>query len=477
MTILNTTIKSLLASFLFIIISCKVPQIYNKTESVTLPKSYTGYGDTTNSGFINWRKFFNDNTLIALIDLALSNNQELNILTQELNIASNDVLVRKAAYIPKVNLGMGTGVDKVGEYTPQGASNKTTFILPNEKMPEPSSDYLLNLKFSWEIDIWGKLKNYKKAALHKYLASVEGKNFAITTLVAEVANTYYELLALNNQIELLKKNINVQTNALEIVKFEKLAAKVTELAVKKFEAEVFKNQSKQYYIEQQIIITENKINFLIGRFPQPIKLDNINLLTTPLDTVYAGVPSQMLQNRTDIRQAQQNLNAAKINAKAVKAEFYPNITLTADVGLNAFKPKYLLELPGSIIYNFAGDLMMPLLNRNAIKAEYFNANAKQLQSIFVYEQSLIKAHIEVINLLNGLSNLTKSYSLKNKEVDALTESTEISSTLFKSARADYMEVLLTQRDALDAKIDLVDIKLQQIQTRINLYKALGGGWK
>ena len=299
----------------------------------------------------------------------------------------------------------------------------------------------------------------------------------VTHLISEIANSYYELVALDNQLDILKKNIELYQSSLEIVKLEKQSARVTELAVRRFEAEVLKTQSRQYYIMQQITETENRINYLVGRFPQVVARNSTGFTDMAIDTIHSGVPSQLLSYRTDIKQAEQALIAAKLDVRVAKAEFYPSFVITSGAGYRAFNPQYLIKTPQSLLYNLAGDLVAPLINRNAIKANFYSANSKQVQAVYNYERAILRAHIEVVNQLSNIGNLKKSYDLKNKQVEALTQSIDISTTLFKSARADYMEVLLTQRDALESKIELVEIKKQQMHAMVNIYQALGGGWK
>lgn len=463
--------------FIAIAISACAPTVTLKTENRAVPAGYTNSLDTTNSAKINWKDYFNDPNLIALIDTALKNNQELNIIQQEINITKNEVRARKGEYLPSVGVKAGGGVDKVGRYTREGALEATTDIEPGEEFPEPFSDVMIGAFATWEVDVWKKLRNAKQVAMYRYLSSVEGKNFMVTNLVSEIANSYYELLALDNQLAIVKQNIEIQQKALSIVKLQKKAAKVTELAVQKFEAEVFKNQSLQFEIEQEIIETENRINFLVGRFPQPIQRRAINLDELMPNTIFAGIPSQLLDNRPDIRQAELEMEAAKLDVKVAKANFYPSISITAGLGYQAFNPSHLLATPESMLYSLAGDLIMPLVNRNAIKAEYFNASSKQIQAVYDYERTILSAHIEVVNQLSNISNLEKSYELKKKQVEVLTRSINVSTVLFKSARADYMEVLLTQRDALEARMELIETKQQQMGAMVNIYRALGGGWK
>ncbi|MBI3518210.1 MAG: TolC family protein [Bacteroidetes bacterium] len=458
-------------------LACKNLAIVNKKENKTVPESYNNSKDSVNTAQTKWKDFFKDPQLAALIDSALKKNQELNIVLQEIQIAKNDVRARRGAFLPFMNAGLGAGVEKVGRYTSQGASDATNEIMPGKAFPDPLQNYVFGVNVSWEIDIWKKLRNAKKAALYKYLSTVEGKNFMVTHLISEIANSYYELVALDNQLEILKKNIELYQSSLEIVKLEKQSARVTELAVRRFEAEVLKTQSRQYYIMQQITETENRINFLVGRFPQTVARNSQNFTDLVIDSIHSGVPSQLLSNRTDIKQAEQALIAAKLDVKVAKAEFYPSFVITAGAGYRAFNPQYLIQTPQSLLYNLAGDLVAPLINRNAIKANFYSANSKQVQAVYNYERAILRAHIEVVNQLSNISNLKKSYDLKDKQVKALTQSIDISTTLFKSARADYMEVLLTQRDALESKIELIETKKQQMNALVNIYQALGGGWR
>lgn len=455
--------------------ACKLPSVATRTENKTVPAAYTGTQDTTNAAKIKWKDFFADPYLAALIDTALKNNQELNITLQEIEIASNEVRVRKGEYLPFIGLKAGAGVDKVARYTNIGAMEATTEIKPGKEMPEPLPDYLLAARASWEVDIWHKLRNAKRAAVNRYLASNEGKNYVVTNLVAEVANSYFELLILDNQLSIVQKNIELQSNALRIVKLQKEATKVTELAVRKFEAEVLKTKSLQYSIQQEIVETENRINFLLGRFPMHIPRAENGIDNVVIKNVSAGIPLQLLSNRPDIRRAEQELAAAKLDVKVAKAQFYPALSLNAAVGFQAFNPTYLID-PASLLYSLAGDLMTPLVNRNAIKAAYYTANAKQLQAVYNYERTILNGYVEVANQVSRMDNLEKSYNLKSQQVTALTSAISISNDLFSSARADYMEILMTQRDALEARFELTETRKQQINAMVSIYKALGGGW-
>jgi NodT family efflux transporter outer membrane factor (OMF) lipoprotein len=458
--------------------ACKMPQLVQKNVSRSVPATYTGSPkDSVNTARVQWKAFFTDPNLTVLIDSALRNNQELNITRQELEIARNEIQARKGDYLPSVSLGARGALDRVSRHTIQGATEENINILPDRRNPDPLGDVQIGAFASWEVDIWHKLRNARKSAALRYLASVEGRNFTTTNLIAEIANSYYELLALDNQLLILKQNIEIQSNALRVVRQEKEAARVTELAVKRFEAQIQNTTSLQYKTQQRIVETENRINFLVGRFPQPIVRDAEAFNGLVPQTIQAGTPAQLLSNRPDIRQAEQSLAAAKLDVQIARANFYPSLGIDAGVGFEAFKPGLLFSSPESMLYSLAGNLSAPLINRNAIRAFYASANALQIQAIYNYERTVLNAYLEVANQLASINNLQGSYEAKQKEVQALTQSIRISNSLFKSVRADYTEVLFTQRDALEARFDLTETKMQQLNATVNVYRALGGGWQ
>lgn len=458
-----------------LIVACKAPVSVESMENKAVPATYGKSYDTTNMTRIPWRDFFSDENLVGLIDTALKNNQELNITLQEIQIARNEILFRQGPLLPQVGVRVGAGVDKVGRYTSQGAGDASTEIKPGKEVPDPLTDFAAAAYANWEIDIWKKLRNAKKAAINRYLSTVEGKNFVITNLVAEVANSYYELLALDNQLQIVRQNIELQKNALEITRTQKDAARVTELAVQKFQAEVLSSQSLEFDIDQRIRETENRINFLLARYPQPIRRERADFLNELPAVAHEGIPSQLLANRPDIKQAELELAAAKLDVKVARAEFYPSFGISAAFGTQAFKPSYLAQFPESMLYSLAGDLAAPLINRKAIRAEFNNASARQMQAMYNYERTILNAYLEVSTQLSNVDNLRKRYDAESLRVDALTRSIDISNTLFASARADYLEVLMTQRDALDAKLELIETKKEQLIAVVNLYKELGGG--
>jgi len=469
----------LILGTVFSMASCKAPKIMEPESHTVLPEvfSNTKGESQENISSIPWKTYFKDPYLVALIDTALKNNQELMMTLQEIEISRNEIQKRKGEILPSVGLAAGTGVEKVGRYTSQGAGDAGTEITPGRAMPDPLGDFKLSAYANWEVDIWNKLHNAKAAAVTRYLATVEGKNFVITNLIAEVADSYYELLGLDNQLEIIKQNIALQNNALTIVKLQKEASRATELAVQKFQAEVLTSKTIEFDLLQQIKETENRINFLLGRYPQEIKRDKNSFLADLPSEVKVGIPAQLLANRPDVKQAELELEAAKLDVRVARAAFYPKLDISAAIGLQAFRPSYFLKFPESILYSLAGDVAGPLINRNAIQAEFKTASAQQVQVMVNYEKVLLNAYLEVSNDLSKIHNLEQKYNLKSEQVDALSKAIDASQDLFKSARVDYFEVLMTQRDALESKLQLIETKKDQLNTLVHVYRDLGGGWQ
>lgn len=464
-------------ALLMLATSCHIPLLVSRKEIKSVPSDFGGKADSASAASVNWKEFFQDKYLVSLIDTALKNNQELNILLEEIEISKNEVQIRNGEYRPFVKLGGGMGYEKAARYTQVGASEATTDIKPGKEMPEPLGDFWFGAHASWEVDIWKKMRTAKKSAIKRYLASVEGRNFMITNLISEIAESYYELLALDSQLQIIGQNVEIQNNALKMVRLQKEATKVTELAVKRFEAQVLNTQSLRYSIQQQIVEAENRINYLVGRFPQPVERDKGQFLSGIPASVQIGTPSLLFSRRADIRQAELELEGAKLDVAVARADFYPSLGLSASLGTQAFDPLYLAKMPLSLFSTLAGDLVGPLVNKQAIKANYQTANAQQTQAVHRYEQTVLSACNEVATLSARIGNLEKIYELKSKEVQALTESVTISNRLFASARADYTEVLLTQREMLDSKFELIETKMEQWSAMVKAYRALGGGWE
>ncbi|MBS0260701.1 MAG: TolC family protein [Planctomycetes bacterium] len=461
--------------FALLLSSCGIPQLRSADPVRELPESFNGMDSAENSSEVGFTEFFDDPILTSLVDEALQGNLNLKILHEDIEIANNEILGRSGAYLPFVTIGGGAGLDKPSAFTRAGAVDNNVPFATGQYLPTPLPDFLGAADLSWQIDIWRQLRNARDAAAFRWLGTAEGRTYVITRLTAEVAENYYTLLALDKRLENLDRTIGLMEQSLKMSISKKDAGQGTELAVQRFLAEVRKNQSEKLIINQDIIQTENRINFLLGRYPQPIDRRSENFFDLNLHALNLGVPAQLLQNRPDVRQAERELVAAGLDIKVARARFYPRLNITSGVGWEAFNTKYLLTTPESLVYYVAGDLVAPLINKRAIQADYKNANARQLQACYNYQRVVLNAFTEVINRVNMVQNYSKSIEIKKQQIDALEASVVNATKLFENAQVEYMDVLFAQRDMRDARMVLIDTKKEQLSAIVNTYQALGGG--
>jgi NodT family efflux transporter outer membrane factor (OMF) lipoprotein len=474
--IMNARTIMMLSVGIMTFTSC-VPAKQALPDPAGLPSEFdVARTSSSSAASLPWNDYYQDANLRGLIEEALTNNQELKIGAQNVNAAGYLIQARTGEFLPFVKVAGAVDQEKVGLYTRNG-SVEHQLTIAGEEFPEPLNNYFGALQVSWELDLWKKLRNERNAARNEFFASQEGQHLLQTSIVAEVAQLYYELIALDAQIGLIEQNIGLQENALKIVKLQKIAGETTELAVKRFEAELAKNKGAIFQVRQQVAISEREMNFLLGRASGTIVRDQSGLETMLDRPTGSGTPTDLIVNRPDVKRAEYELEAAKLDVKAARAAFLPNVGLGGQIGLNAFDPKYLVHTAESMTYALAGDLVGPLVNRKAIRAQFHTASARQIQALVEYEKTLILAYLEVGNQLSAEGNLSQSYTYQKEQVAAVITAVEISNTLFQNARADYMEVLLTQREALEAKTELVETQLSLVQTKVGLYKSLGGGWR
>jgi len=449
--------------------------LQQKEVKFNIPTEYgSDQPELENAAQISWRDFFSDPYLIHLIETALSNNQEFNIFLQDIEISRSEVQEAQSEYLPKVGLGFGGGHYKVSEDTHEGVLDK---IIERNDLRPRNGDLTLGANLTWEVDIWKKLRNAKNAASMRFMAQNEGRNFLISRLVSEIARNYYELMALDNSLKIIDENIEIQNKAFLKMKALKEYAKANNLAVNRFEAQLLKTKSQRFETSQKIVEKENRLRFLSGIYDAtPIPRNSENLMSMHVDELQIGVPTQLLENRPDIRQQEYAIKAAKLDLKSVKANLYPSLSIKAGVGFSAFDPTLLFD-PKSFVYNAMGDLVAPLINRKAILARIAIADSYQTQTVLNYEQTLLQAYTEVLNQVSNIKNIQQGFDAKQKEVLILDDSINIANNLFKYAKADYVEVLLTQEEKLNAEKDLVELKMNLIGSKVDLYRALGGGWR
>ncbi len=468
--------RAIVCSMLLTLTSCFIPKYRPADTGVVLPPDFNGAASPDSSAQLRVDEFYSDPVLTGLVCQAMATNRELRFLELDIQIARAEILSRRGAYLPFVGFRGAAGVEKPSLFTPQGAAEDQLLTPGGANFSDPLGDFLLGFNIFWQVDIWRELRNARDAAIQRYFAAIEKRNDFVTRLVADIAKNYYELMALDQRLLNLNRIIQFQQASLEIAEREFKAGRVSDLAVRRFEAEIRKNQSERLIVSQDIIETENQINNLAGRMPQGIPRDSAGFFDLTIHALSVGVPAQLLLYRPDIRQAERELVASGLDVKVARAHFFPRLDLSAGIGYRAFNPKYLFT-PESFIANVAADLTAPLINKAAIRADYLTANARQLQAVYDYQRVIINAVIEVVNRLSKVQNFSTSIAIKRQQLEALESAVGIANKLFFAARIEYLDVLLAQRDLLEARRVLIDTKQEQLSAIVQTYQALGGGYQ
>ena len=455
---------------------CSIPNLRCPTPGRSLPTDFVGETTRGNSARVGVDEFFGDPVLSQLIAEGMAGNQELKIRNEEIQIANNEIILRRGQLLPFVVGEARGGFDKNSRFTPLGAAEEQLTYPTGRPFPDPVPNVALKANLFWQIDIWHELRNARDAAIQRYNEAIDARDFYITQLAAEIAENYYELAALDQRLRYLEQTIEIQRQSEQVARDQKAAARGNELPVQRFLAEVRKNESQQFIVRQRIVEVENRINFLLGRYPQPVARTTWEFVRLDSRLLQVGVPAELLANRRDIRAAERELQASGLDILVARARFFPRFDITASVGVEAFNPRYLFD-PGSLVANLAGDLIGPVINKSAIRADYQNANARQLQALYDYQRTVLNAYVQVVNQMSKVEKYRESVATKAKQVVALEQSVSVASDLFSLSSGEFSDVLFSQRDLLEARVTLVETKQEQLVAIVDAYQALGGGFR
>lgn len=461
------------------LVSCKLTS-EAVTSSVEVPETYNDKTDTVNIGVLPWSVLYEDSLLLTFVSTALEHNKDLNISVNELALAATQFGMVRRNNLPSVKAELNNRHAKFGEYTMDGVGNDDTNrsegVSDDKKIPTPYREWFAGFVFSWEADLWGKLSSQRKAALARYLASAEANHLLQTEIVSDVAINYYSLIGLNREKEVIEQNVKLQELGLELVKIQKLGGKVNQLAVDQFEAQVLNTKARLVAVDQRILQTKARLNFLMGEFPSDIKGDSLIRFDT-INLPKVGKPDELLQNRPDIRAAELALSASHFDLKSARAAFYPSLTIGGKAGFSAFDISRWFVMPGSAAYDVASGLSAPLFQRKQIQRLYEAARVKQRLALTEYEKVLLTAFHEVYVTVSNFNNLSRQIDLKRSEAEVLRRAFNNSSDLFSVGYASYLEVVTAQRRMLDVELELIQLQTEKLKTRAILYRALGGGWR
>ena len=419
--------------------------------------------DSLTMATVSWKGLFTDSLLQGHIEEGLSNNIDIRIALQRILSAEAYVKQGKAGFFPTFQAN--------AQFTHQELSGNGQF----GDLFDAFDVYQLSAGLSWEADIWGKIRSNRRAFQATYLQSVAAHKAVKTELIANIANLYYQLLSLDEQIRITEETVANRTTALRTTRSLKEAGNVTAVAVKQTEAQLYTAQGILIDLENQARLVENTMSILLGKEPGDIprtSLENQEI-TTELNV---GVPIQLLRNRPDVIAAEYGLVNAFELTNAARANFYPSLTLNATGGLQTLDYTTLFET-NSLFATIIGGLAQPIFNRRQIRTQYEVAQAQQEGARLNFRQAILTASREVSDALYNYNAATTKIDVKNKEFEAYAAAMDYSEQLLDNGLANYLEVLTARENTLNTSLDLVAARLAQLRSVVDLYEAVGGGWQ
>ena len=454
--------------------ACKVSQDI-KTPRPALPVAFRDAaqtGDTTSIADIQWKTFFTDATLQKLIDSAINNNYDMQIAVK--NIEASQLLFKQVKwnYTPQVDLNVTASTSRPADNSLNGLS-LTQYNINTRHI----EDYSANLGLSWEADIWGRIRNQSKAALAQYLQTTEAKKAIQTNIVASVSQGYYNLLMLDEQLSIAKKNVKLNDSTLRIIRLQFDAGQVTSLAVQQAEAQRLAAAQLVPQFEQNITIQENALRILTGSLPDRIERSNTLSNMQVADNLPTGLPSAIVSRRPDVRSAELALNIANAQVGIAKANMYPSLIITAQGGVNSFKASNWFNIPASLFGAVTGGITQPLFYQKRLKTQYEVAKVDRERTVLQFRQSVLNAVGEVSDALVTIEKLKAQQAVAANRVATLQQATGNANLLFRNGMATYLEVITAQGNVLQSELELASIKRAQLSAVSDLYRSLGGGWR
>ncbi|WP_153392051.1 efflux transporter outer membrane subunit [Chryseobacterium vaccae] len=451
------------------ITSCMARKEYERPKNVVDEKLFRTDmlpSDSTTIANVSWKEIFTDPVLQRHISKALENNLDIRIALQSIGSAEAYLKQSKAAYQPTLSVGPN--------YTFQTQSINTQFgqIIGERRYV---NQFDITASIGWEADLWGKLKAQEKAQLATYLGTVAAHKAVKSDLVASIASAYYQLLTFDSQKRIITETIAVRERNLETTKALKASGNLTEVAVQQSEALVLNAKSLLIDIDTQIQLLENTMSLLMGEPSHSIERSTLESQKLPID-VKLGYPAQLLANRPDVMRAEYNLMNAFELTNAAKAQFYPTLKLTGSGGLQSVDLDHLFSV-NSLFANVVAGLAQPILNKRQIKTNYDVSLANQETAYLNFRKTVLTAGKEVSDAIRVFSVQDSFIELKQKEMEAYKKSVDYSQELVNYGMANYLEVLNASVNSLNAELNISNAEYNKMKAGIELYQALGGGWK
>lgn len=423
--------------------------------------------DTTTIADLPWKNLFSDTTLQSLIQRGINENLDLKQAIERIKISEATLQQSRAAFLPSLQADASV--------TDAKQSLSSLNFPPGININLETQTYRAQLSTAWEADIWGKLSSAKRSAYATLLQSDAAKRAVQTQLIATIANNYYTLLALDKQLQITLQTIDIRTKDVETMKSLKEGAVVNGAAVVQSEANLYAAQVTLPDLKRSIKEAENALSVLIAQAPGSINRTTLEQ-QVPYTDLQTGVSAQLLKNRPDVIAAEFGFRAAFENTNLAKTYFYPSLTLTASGGLSTLQLKNFFD--NSIFYNIVGGLTQPIFAKGQNKARLRTAEATQQQAFYTFQQTLLTGGQEVSNALYAYQTATEKEETRAKQIASLTKAVDFTKELLRySSATNYTDVLTSEQSLLTAQLSGINDRLQKLQSVVNLYRALGGGWK
>ncbi|ACU03404.1 efflux transporter outer membrane subunit [Pedobacter heparinus] len=424
-------------------------------------------GDSTTIASLPWKNLFADAALQALIQQGINENLDLKQAIERIKIAEATLLQSKGALLPSLTADLSV--------TDAKQSRAALNFPPGININTETQTYKAQLSTSWEADIWGKLSSAKRSAYASLLQSDAAKRAVQTQLIANIANGYYNLLALDKQLAITEQTIRIRQTDVETMKSLKEGAVVNGAAVVQSEANLYAAQVTLPDLKRNIRETENALSILLGKGPGKIERGTIDQQTV-YSNLQTGVSAQLLQNRPDVQAAEFAFRAAFENKNVARSYFYPALTLTANGGLSSLSFKNFFD--NSVFYNLIGGITQPIFNKGQNKARLKTAEAQKQIAFYSFQQTLLTSGQEVSNALYAYQTAAEKETTRAMQVASLTKAVDYTKELLRySSATNYTDVLTSEQSLLAAQLSGINDRLQKLQSVVNLYRALGGGWK
>ena len=446
--------------------SCFVAKDYSRPDVVQESDYRTNLvaEDSSTMAELSWREIFTDPILQNYIETGLENNVDVRIALQQVEAANAYYLQGKAAFFPTLN---GTG-----QVTHQKLSGNSQF---GAIFDGSLTQFDLTGALSWEADIWGKIRSNKRASEASYLQSLSAHQAIKTRMISSIASIYYQLVALDEQRKITEDTIATREFSLETMKALKEAGNVNEVGVKQTEAQLHTARAMLIDIEMNSKLLENTLSILLAETPQEIERSSLDDQAIFLD-IKVGYPAQLLRNRPDVMAAEYGLINSFELTNVANSNFYPSWGISANGGFQSLQLDQLLSVK-SLFATTIGSLTQPIFNGRRIRTQYEVAQAQQEIAYLNFKQSLLDASKEVSDALYSFEAAGKKIAIKTEEFEAYDIATEYSEELLINGFANYLEVLTARENALRSELDLINARYSRLNSAIELYRALGGGWE